>query len=93
MNQMRNKIHGLDRDLSGGIAAAAAQMNVMPYLPGAWTVGMRGASYNGQGALGGTVSHWDCSGRWNVNAGISYGFTDTPIFSGGVSLVLGTINK
>ncbi len=38
------KINHVDRDLSGGIAAAAALMNVIPYVPGVWAVGMSGAS-------------------------------------------------
>ena len=34
-NTFNSKISRLDRDLSGGIAAAAALMNVTPYVPGA----------------------------------------------------------
>jgi autotransporter adhesin len=90
MGQLRHKIHNLDRDLSGGIAAAAAQMNVMPYVPGVFAVAMSGASYNGQGAIGATISRWDCSGKWNLNGGVSYGFNDTPIFRGAVTYLFGT---
>jgi Hep_Hag./YadA-like C-terminal region. len=90
MGQFRHKINNLDRDLSGGIAAAAAQMNVMPYVPGVFALAMSGASYNGQGAIGATISRWDCDGKWNLNGGVSYGFNDTPIFRGGVTYLFGT---
>jgi len=88
---LNRKISKLDRDLSAGIAAAASQVNAMPYVPGVWALGMSGASYNGQGAIGATVSRWDCGGRWNLNAGLSYGFRDTPIIRGGVCILLGTL--
>jgi autotransporter adhesin len=93
LNQLRHKFGKLDRDLSGGIAAAAAQMNVMPYVPGLFAVAMSGASYNGEGAIGATVSRWDCGGRWNLNAGVSYGFSNTPIFRGGVTYIFGELPK
>jgi autotransporter adhesin len=92
VNQLRNKVHKLDRDLSGGIAAAAAQVNAMPYLPGIFTVGMSGASYNGEGAVGFTISRWSCKGSWDINAGVSYGFHDTPIFRGGIVIPLGKVD-
>jgi hypothetical protein len=66
-------------------------MNVIPYVPGVFAVALDGASYDGQGAFGATISRWDCGGRWNLNAGVSYGFSNTPIFRGGVTVLLGPL--
>ncbi len=85
---LTHKINRLDRDLSGGIAAAAAQMNAVPYVPGVWAFGMSGASYNGQGAMGATISRWSANGRGNLNDGAST-VSPTPHFPWRVCVLLG----
>jgi autotransporter adhesin len=89
INGLSKKVDNVQRQANRGIAASAALVNNMPYLPGKVTLNAGVAGYRGQSALGVGVSRWNDSGRFNVNAGISAAQGDTPIFRLGVGVVLG----
>jgi len=88
-NGLSRKIDNVQRQANRGIAASAALVNNMPYLPGKVTLNAGAAAYRGQSALGVGVSRWSDNGRFNVNAGISAAQGDAPIFRVGVGVVLG----
>ncbi|BDU18772.1 ESPR-type extended signal peptide-containing protein [Dyella sp. GSA-30] len=89
VNGLSKKVDNVQRQANRGIAASAALVNNMPYLPGKVTLNAGVAAYRGQSALGVGVSRWNDSGRFNVNAGISAAQGDAPIFRVGVGVVLG----
>jgi autotransporter adhesin len=89
VNGLSKKVDNVQRQANRGIAASAALVNNMPYLPGKVTLNAGVAAYRGQSALGVGMSRWNDSGRFNVNAGISAAQGDAPIFRVGVGMVLG----
>jgi len=89
VNGLSKKIDNVQRQANRGIAASAALVNNMPYLPGKVTLNAGVAAYRGQSALGVGVSRWSENGRFNLNAGISAAQGDSPIFRVGVGVVLG----
>ena len=89
VNGLSKKVDNVQRQANRGIAASAALVNNMPYLPGKVTLNAGVAAYRGQSALGVGVSRWSDNGRFNVNAGISAAQGDAPIFRVGVGVVLG----
>jgi trimeric autotransporter adhesin len=89
VNGLSKKIDNVQRQANRGIAASAALVNNMPYLPGKVTLNAGVAAYRGQSAMGVGVSRWSDNGRFNVNAGISAAQGDAPIFRVGVGVVLG----
>ena len=89
VNGLSKKVDNVQRQANRGIAASAALVNNMPYLPGKVTLNAGVAAYRGQSAMGVGVSRWNDSGRFNVNAGISAAQGDSPIFRLGVGVVLG----
>jgi trimeric autotransporter adhesin len=88
-DNVQRQIDNNQRQANRGIAASAALVNNMPYLPGKVTLNAGVAGYRGEGALGVGVSRWDESGRFNINAGISAARGDSPIIRFGVGVVLG----
>jgi autotransporter adhesin len=86
---LSKKVDNVQRQANRGIAASAALVNNMPYLPGKVTLNAGVAAYRGQSALGVGISRWNDSGRFNVNAGVSAAQGDAPIFRLGVGVVLG----
>jgi autotransporter adhesin len=86
---MSRQIKDNQRQANRGIAASAALIDNMPYLPGKTTLNTGFATYRGQTAFGLGVSRWSENGRVNVNAGISAAAGDRPIFRVGLGLVLG----
>ncbi|MFC4761905.1 ESPR-type extended signal peptide-containing protein [Dyella koreensis] len=86
---LSKKLNDNQRQANRGIAASAALVNNMPYLPGKTTLNAGVAAYRGQSALGVGMSRWNDSGRFNVNAGVSAARGDAPIFRVGVGVVLG----
>ena len=89
VNGLSRKVDNIQRQANRGIAASAALVNNMPYLPGKVTLNAGVAAYRGQSALGVGVSRWSDNGRFNVNAGVSAAQGDSPIFRLGVGVVLG----
>jgi autotransporter adhesin len=89
VNGLSKKVDNVQRQANRGIAASAALVNNMPYLPGKVTLNAGVAAYRGQSALGVGISRWNDSGRFNVNAGVSAAQGDAPIFRLGVGVVLG----
>lgn len=89
VNGLSKKVDNVQRQANRGIAASAALVNNMPYLPGKVTLNAGVAAYRGQSALGVGVSRWNDSGRVNLNAGVSAAQGDSPIFRVGVGVVLG----
>ncbi|UNK47909.1 YadA-like family protein [Lysobacter sp. S4-A87] len=75
------------RQANRGIAAAAALINVTPYVPGHTTVNAGVAGYRGETALGVGVSRWSENGRVNLNAGVSAAQGDEAIFRVGVGYI------
>lgn len=71
-----------------GIAASAALVNNMPYVPGRVALSAGVATYRGESALGVAASRWSNDGRVNVNAGVSFSGGGSPIFRAGVGIVL-----
>lgn len=88
-DSLQHRVDGNQQQANRGIAAAAALMNNMPYVPGRTALNAGVASYRGESALGVGVSRCSDSGRVNLNAGISAAQGDAPIFRVGVGVVLG----
>lgn len=58
---MSRRVDNVQRQANRGIAASAALVNNMPYLPGKVTLNAGVATYRGQSALGVGVSGWTAS--------------------------------
>ncbi|HEX7813710.1 YadA family autotransporter adhesin, partial [Dyella sp.] len=86
---LSKKLNNVQRQANRGIAASAALVSNMPYLPGKVTLNAGVAGYRGESAMGVGVSRWSENGRFNVNAGVSAARGDAPIFRVGVGVVLG----
>ena len=80
VNGLSRRVDNVQRQANRGIAASAALVNNMPYLPGKVTLNAGVAAYRGQSALGVGASRWSDNGRLNINAGVSASQGDAPIF-------------
>jgi autotransporter adhesin len=65
MVEMDNKVKGVEKKMSGGVASAMA-MTALPqaYTPGASMTSIGGGTYNGESAVALGVSMASANGRW-----------------------------
>ncbi|WP_373285152.1 YadA family autotransporter adhesin [Silvimonas iriomotensis] len=80
-------LNDLDDSTRRGIAAAAALMNIVPYVPGKTTMNAGTAIYRGRAAVAVGASRWNDRGTVNVNGGVSSAGNNNTIFRAGVGVV------
>lgn len=86
-DQLSQQIDHNEAQANRGIAAAAALVNVTPYVPGKTALNAGVASYRNETALGIGLSRWSEDGTLNLNGGISAVKGDSPIVRMGVGIV------
>lgn len=85
--QVSQQIDRNEVQANRGIAAAAALVNVTPYVPGKIALNAGVASYRNETALGIGLSRWSEDGSFNLNGGISAVKGDSPVVRMGVGIV------
>ncbi|HEY2337419.1 MAG TPA: YadA-like family protein [Burkholderiales bacterium] len=69
---LESRVDELTRNSYRGIAGVAALAGAVPTTPGKTTVNLGVGTYQGYSAVGIAAAHLSSSGRYNVNAGLSY---------------------